>query len=529
MPFKIAIIGGGCTGLTAANSLLNHRIPGLDLQVRVFTKESRSDDYTPRSIQLRLGAMGLGALKDALPQEIFDTYLPQLYESNKDNFKIYNCWYRSFEPIEEIVPAKPPAHVFSPRLAYFLDNHLKDYKIPIFRPSLRKLLHATLNTLYRGRCEVRERRTFESYEQLSSGEIRVDFIGGTSYVADIVLDATGDCSPVAALVGAENHVQHDEMIIMGSIRLRELSQKWENSRFATDKFGTTGYFSLQKSTSGMPPGYNQSGNVVFFVITIPLSVAPRQLTSRKFVKSEWREFGINYLRETGWNDLAVSVVNKCGLGCMNIFRAGSSKLLASNWRDVLSQSGDKRRGNHRVWFLGDALHRMPQTWGIGGNYALSDAVEAAENIRALALRLATEKLDGEALDSAIHDACEMFEFATLVRADNKIDSEFDETRRYTLKDVRFQNPKLGKRARSVGERTQSTGACEDEDTVLVGEGLLTNGNTASLGERRKEDGEMEDREHEGLGRGRQSLEKRKKSLAYLKESNVLGQMATWMP
>ncbi|KAJ7880369.1 hypothetical protein B0H14DRAFT_1574287 [Mycena olivaceomarginata] len=84
-----------------------------------------------------------------------------------------------------------------------------------------------------------------------------------------------------------------------------------------------------------------------------------------------------------------------------------------NWRESVRAPDDPVRGHPRVWLLGDAVHPMLPSRGMGGNQAMRDAADMLPILVELAEKYKSSAPPGE---PEIKDACRRYEQAMIPRA-----------------------------------------------------------------------------------------------------------------
>ncbi|KAL0782009.1 hypothetical protein CaCOL14_003343 [Colletotrichum acutatum] len=84
-----------------------------------------------------------------------------------------------------------------------------------------------------------------------------------------------------------------------------------------------------------------------------------------------------------------------------------------NWRKSVVSADDKRLGNPHIWLIGDSLHSMFPSRGMGGNQAMRDTADALP----LLVRLAeTARTTNGVKEDDITQACDKYEGAVIPRA-----------------------------------------------------------------------------------------------------------------
>ncbi|MEU8400865.1 NAD(P)/FAD-dependent oxidoreductase [Nonomuraea sp. NPDC048892] len=193
---RIAIIGGGVGGLCLAQGLLK---AGLDVTVyeRDRTPADRLQGY-----RVHIDPHGARALHDCLPAPLWQAFLDTTGRGGQD-FGFLTERLRTLALIETPAAADPA------------DDHHS-----VSRITLRQVLLSGLDDV------VRFGKTFERYERLSGGRVRLFFADGTNETADIVVGADGGNSRVR-----KQYLPHAERVdtgittLAGKFPLTEASRK----------------------------------------------------------------------------------------------------------------------------------------------------------------------------------------------------------------------------------------------------------------------------------------------------------------
>ncbi len=342
---RIAIIGGGVGGLCLAQGLLK---AGLDVTVyeRDRTPADRLQGY-----RVHIDPHGARALHDCLPAPLWQAFLDTTGRGGQD-FGFLTERLRTLALIETPAAADPA------------DDHHS-----VSRITLRQVLLSGLDDV------VRFGKTFERYERLSGGRVRLFFADGTNETADIVVGADGGNSRVR-----KQYLPHAERVdtgittLAGKFPLTEASRKLLAPRL------------VEGPNSVIPPQ-----GMGFFTAPHDLGAGPV------------REDGIGGTEQEGalmdntgsyilWAFGATSKRFPAGLSGMTgeQLKETVASMIASWHPDLrrlveLSHPGTVSLLPIRtsipidpwpastVTLLGDAIHSMTPMRGIGANTALRDA------------------------------------------------------------------------------------------------------------------------------------------------------------
>ncbi|MEO3792857.1 NAD(P)/FAD-dependent oxidoreductase [Nonomuraea sp. B10E15] len=176
----IAIIGGGIGGLCLAQGL---RKAGLDVTVH---ERDRTPSDRLQGYRVHIDPHGARALHDCLPSHLWEAFLATTGRGGQDfGFLTERL---NLVALLETPKAGDPAD----------DHH------SVSRITLRQVLLSGLDDV------VRFGKTYERYERLPDGRIRLFFADGTSEDADIVVAADGGNSRVR-----EQHLPHARRVDTG--------------------------------------------------------------------------------------------------------------------------------------------------------------------------------------------------------------------------------------------------------------------------------------------------------------------------
>ncbi|MFI6295864.1 FAD-dependent oxidoreductase [Nonomuraea sp. NPDC050790] len=176
----VAIIGGGIGGLCLAQGL---RKAGV--QVTVYERDRTPADRL-RGYRVHIDPHGARALRDCLPPELWRAFLDTTGTSGQD-----------FGFLTERLDLL--ALIETPKAADPADDHHS-----VSRITLRQVLLSGLEDV------VCFGRTYERYERLPDGRIRLHFAGGGTALADIVIAADGGNSRVR-----KQYLPHAERVDTG--------------------------------------------------------------------------------------------------------------------------------------------------------------------------------------------------------------------------------------------------------------------------------------------------------------------------
>ncbi|KAE9378583.1 FAD/NAD(P)-binding domain-containing protein [Stipitochalara longipes BDJ] len=349
--FKIIIIGGGLSGALLANGLMLHEI-----EFMIYEKDERGSKRA--GYQVRLGAPAIAGFKACLPPERMALLMRKFGRSGGLISSAPILYDTKFNCLLDLT--KFPAYTKS---------------APINRLVLRNFLLEPVDAV--GKIQYSKR--FVSYETLEKkgapGRIKIQFEDGTSDEADLVVSAEGSHSKINKQIGLNNIVQLTAkwgFLAKGSLsasKLQSLPTEIEKSSIAS-------YLPDSDPTnSGLK--YDENNASVFWGLTIPAEDVPRE--GAKAISNKL-EFCINIIQD--WDPRYHSMLRSIDDGDIYAFQARASKQPPNNWRSTARINVGA--GVDRLWLIGDAIHPMLPSRGMGGNQAMNDTADAIEAILNLA-------------------------------------------------------------------------------------------------------------------------------------------------
>ncbi|KAI7968406.1 hypothetical protein EIK77_010568 [Talaromyces pinophilus] len=347
---RVAIIGAGLSGLAVANGLLKD--PAGRFDVQVFERDTVAFNSERGGYQLRMSATGVNALKKVSDSELW-SLIREVWSEDKGK-----------------APTLVDPATFKTLLR--LDQHKWYPKSrALSRLGLRRVLLKRL--LIEGR--VHFNYTFERFElMLDEGRgVRLHFEGQDPHDADILIAADGSGSRVNRQIGINNKIKvHDQFSIHSRGRLSQsvLDELPESlvKYGPTLLFGgenTFGYASIYDDKDDLSTG-EEAPKAVFWSLVIPGVDGEDMLAKAGSDPQKMIPHVINYVR----NDL------RYGEPLVRIIQSATEFIRTSHVTTSFKPDKDWRNGinkNSRVILIGDALHPMPPTRGMGANQALTDA------------------------------------------------------------------------------------------------------------------------------------------------------------
>ncbi|KLO85236.1 unnamed protein product [Fusarium fujikuroi] len=352
---RVAIIGAGLSGLAVANGLLKD--PAERFDVQIFERDTIAFSSERGGYQLRISLSGLNALKTVSSPEVWP--------------KVREVWSED----QPMAPTLVDPVTFKALLR--LDQH-KWY--PLSRSLPRLGLRRALLEPMLAQERVHFNYTFQRFELISGDRsgVRLHFDGHDPEHADILIAADGSNSLVNKQIGINNKIKlHSQFLVQSRGHISQSVRDELPESLVRDGpvlfFGgkhALGYMSIYKNTEELSEGQKASYQLFWSIIVSKAHgeelLAKAGSDPRKIVPHL-----VEYVRkELGYGDPFVRIMESA----TEFIRTGpltSSVKPEKDWRSGID-------ANSRVILLGDAMHPMPPSRGMGANQALTDAANLVD-------------------------------------------------------------------------------------------------------------------------------------------------------
>lgn len=408
-PLKVIIIGGGLAGACLANG---------QVDVRVFERDGDGPDKG--GYQIRLGAHALIGFKACLTEKQYADLLL--------------CFGKS----GGIVSSAPC--IFSPSdLKVLIDLSkapIYEKSAPITRLRLRNFLQAPLRELNM----IEYGKRFVRYEVPENINIRVHFQDDSHQDCDVLVSAEGSGSCMNKHIGLDNilkKVRPGHGGLLGKCHLpwhvlqslpRQLLEKGTiytgNSKaMVLPRFTCRKGLSSSKQTTYTedmddddlkPKNYDEEEASLFlgmFWTTVPSSSEIPDIKGKKaLMRQKLAEAGFH----PDFSSLVDAVDNEALMTTPWRYAKSDTPI---NWRQLLLAKDEKKSNpdiaNPRVWLIGDSIHPMLPSRGMGANNAIHDTADALQPLLALAKLKSSH---GVVRDDQVSTPLAVYEKAMIPRA-----------------------------------------------------------------------------------------------------------------
>ncbi|KAE8325364.1 FAD/NAD(P)-binding domain-containing protein [Aspergillus sergii] len=385
--FKVIIIGAGLSGCLLANGLLRKGI-----EVVVYERLSRHSKR--EGYQIRLGAPALKGMRVCLSLEKISDITAKFGRAG-GSLNRAPVWYdHQFRTLLD--PSRFEAYHKS---------------APISRVVLRDALAEPLFEA----GNLKYGFEFSRYEivRQGTGHERVRVVFGDGFVdeGDLLIGADGSHSRINVQLGLNNIHQidtHMSMVAKGDLpasKYFSLSKQLQEKAVIAFAENKTLFFCVYcpEDHSG---SYDDSMSSTMFGIHVPLGMCPPDL-AQKSTTEKW-DFISLALR-------GQEIISLMKGADVYVYQARASEPPPKDWRRKaqIHYGGDGDRGHPRVWLMGDAMHAMLPTRGMGGNQAMQDAATALPLIERLAV---SSKSRARPTTEDISRACQVYEDEMIPRS-----------------------------------------------------------------------------------------------------------------
>lgn len=424
---QVIIIGGGLAGACLANGLVNHSEGLVDV-----TLVERDEAGSERGgYQIRLGSHALTGFKACLTDKQCADLLPCFGRSG-GVVSSAPCVFRPSDLKVLLDLSKAPAY---------------EKSAPIGRTRLRDFLQAPLRELQ----VIQYSRKYVRYEHLDSdvagqSKIRCYFADGSQRDCDVLISAEGSASRINKQIGLDNIIEDvvpgrggylgkchlswpvlktlpKQLVEKGTIYTGNAKAKvfaaiylpgsltssldCEDGASDTDDDGDP-----KKS----PVGYDEEQASLFFAIewsSGPSGPVCAQVVDKKaLMRKKLEEAGF----DPGFHRLADAVDHDALITSPWRYAKSDTPF---DWRQKLlsaqdrEEKPDKAVASPRVWLIGDSVHPMLPSRGMGANNAIHDTADALGPLLELAK---SKRNNGIVSDGEVSAQLSVYEAAMMPRA-----------------------------------------------------------------------------------------------------------------
>ncbi|KAG9500592.1 hypothetical protein J7337_009074 [Fusarium musae] len=414
-PLRVIIIGGGLAGACLANGLINKSDGQID--VTVFERDEAGSERG--GYQIRLGAHALIGFKACLTEEQYKNLLP--------------CFGKS----GGVVSSAPC--IFSPSDLKVLIDLSKapvyEKSAPIARTRLRNFLQQPLQE----RDTIKFGRKYVRYEVLRGKEagqssIRVHFSDDTYHDCDVLISAEGSGSRINKQIGLNNiitEVTPGHGGYLGKCHLpwsvlqtlpRQLLEKGTIYTGNSKAMVFAALYLPEALSSSKnehmdilrPKGYDEDEASLFLGMAWTTGPEAAELPQVKDKKGLMKKKLTEASFHPDFHKLVDAVDDEAIMTTPWRYAKNNTPV---NWRQQLLSKSENNSNpsiaNPRVWLIGDSIHPMLPSRGMGANNAIHDTADALGPLLELAK---LKNVDGDVTDEKVSEQLAVYEKAMMPRA-----------------------------------------------------------------------------------------------------------------
>ncbi|KAF5554110.1 FAD binding domain-containing protein [Fusarium phyllophilum] len=357
-PFKVIIIGGGLSGSLLANGLIRH-----DVDVVVYERLERH--VKREGYQIRMGANALAGFRACLSKEHIDGIISKFGKSGGRVSSAPVVYGSDFKPLLDFT--KFPTYSKS---------------APINRVTLRDTLADPVYDAGR----MHYNKEFDRYEITTENKgrelVRVWFKDGSSDTADVLIGADGSHSKINKQLGLNNIKAvktHTNFVLKADLptsKYLAMTPELHRTPVLTFLGNKSLYFctylpdrELGEEDQTKPAvKFDDTMSSCMFGLFLPTSTIPEGLTTKP-APEQW-DFCQSSIKD--WAPEYHEIMDLIKGSDFYAFTPRVGTEPSIDWRATIKNSQDEALGHPRVWLMGDAIHPMLPSRGMGGNQALRD-------------------------------------------------------------------------------------------------------------------------------------------------------------
>ncbi|KAI8651119.1 FAD-binding-3 domain-containing protein [Fusarium keratoplasticum] len=353
-PFKVIIVGAGLSGSLLANGLIRH-----DIDVAVY---ERLDRHIKREgYQIRMGGNALAGFRECLDKDQIHSIVSKFGKSGGRISSAPVIYGSNFKPVLDFT------------------------KFPVYSKSApinRVILRDALADPVYAAGKLQYNKEFERYEIIQEKGrelVRVWFKDGSSDTGDILIGADGSHSrQINKQLGLDNIrplKTHTNLVLKTDLptsRYLKMTPELHQTPVLTFADNKSMYFCERRPDKGEQSkpavDFDDTLSSCMFGLFVPTSTVPEGLATMP-AEQQW-EFCRSSVKD--WAPQFHEILDLIKGTSFYAYTPRVGTEPSVDWRAKLHGSQDETLGHPRVWLMGDAIHPMLPSRGMGGNQALRD-------------------------------------------------------------------------------------------------------------------------------------------------------------
>ncbi|EWY79605.1 hypothetical protein FOYG_17240 [Fusarium oxysporum NRRL 32931] len=356
-PFKVIIVGAGLSGSLLANGLIRY-----DIDVAVY---ERLDRHVKREgYQIRMGGNALAGFRECLDKDRIDSIVSKFGKSGGRISSAPVIYGSNFKPVLDFT------------------------KFPVYSKSApinRVILRDALADPVYDAGKLQYNKEFERYEIIQDKGrelVRVWFKDGSSDTGDILIGADGSHSRINKQLGLDN-IQplktHTNLVLKTDLptsRYLKMTPELHQTPVLTFADNKSMYFCaylperrpVEGEQSKPAVDFDDALSSCMFGLFVPTNTVPEGLATMP-AEEQW-EFCRSSVKD--WAPQFHEILDLIKGTSFYAYTPRVGTEPPVDWRAKIRGSQDETLGHPRVWLMGDAIHPMLPSRGMGGNQALRD-------------------------------------------------------------------------------------------------------------------------------------------------------------
>ncbi|WP_205660602.1 FAD-dependent oxidoreductase [Amycolatopsis antarctica] len=342
---KVVVIGGGIGGLCLAQGLHAEGVP-----VEVFERDEHPASCW-EGYRIHIDPAGARSLRACLPARLWDTFVATSAPGGDFGFLT--------ERLAELL-------VVEEAISHPGGEHPVESHYAVDRRALRRLLLSGIEDLVHFGAE------FRSYTDAGDGRVTAEFTDGRRVTAEVLVGADGPGSRVRKQYLPQAAPRPAGVAgIAHKLFLTEQTLAWMPERLGHGMNLVSGSDGVSLFTSAYRPPAGARDRLAALGGAVPDDLDQPYVLCALVTRADRLPAGLRELDDAGLRDLADELVAGWHPDLRRVLAESDPSCRSAQTFSVAPEIAPWP--SSRVTVLGDAIHAVPATGGLGGNTALRDA------------------------------------------------------------------------------------------------------------------------------------------------------------